>query len=60
VLSSCRPRGAHNEYLDAKTRVSEREMKKDKKHIKKGNKAYAKQLRRNRKFLFGKARAPKA
>lgn len=60
LVSSCRPKGAHNEYLDAKLRVSEREMKKNKKHLKKGNKAYKKQMRKNRKHLFGRSKAPKA
>ncbi len=57
---SCKPKGAHNPYLDAKVRLSEREMKKNKKHLKKGNKAYKKQMRKNRKFLFGRSKAPKA
>jgi hypothetical protein len=60
LMISCKSRGAHNEYRDAKVRVSEREMAKDKKHIRKGNKAYKKQMRKNRKHLFGRARAPKA
>ncbi|MCW3102066.1 MAG: hypothetical protein JWO09_506 [Bacteroidetes bacterium] len=59
LLHSCKSRGPHNEYREAKVRVSEREMAKDKKIIRKGNKAYKKQMRRNRKHLFGKARAPK-
>jgi hypothetical protein len=57
---SCKPKGAHNPYIDAKVKVSEREMKKSKKHLKKGNKAYKKQMRKNRKFLFGRSKAPKA
>lgn len=59
ILPSCRSRGAHNEYRDAKVRVSEREMAKDKKIMRKGNRNYAKQMRRNRKHLFGRAVAPK-
>ncbi|MCW3071460.1 MAG: hypothetical protein JWO44_1350 [Bacteroidetes bacterium] len=59
MLPSCKSRGAHNEYREAKVRVSEREMAKDKKVLRKGKKAYQKQMRRNRKHLFGRARAPK-
>jgi hypothetical protein len=58
-LPSCKSAYAHNEYRDAKVRVSEREMAKDKKVMKKAKKTYAKQMRKNRKHLFGKARAPK-
>jgi hypothetical protein len=57
---SCKSKGPHNEYRDAKVRVSERQLKQDKKVLRKGNKAYKKQMRRNRKFLFGRAKAPKA
>jgi hypothetical protein len=59
IIPSCKSKDAHNVYRDAKVRVSEREMAKDKKHIRKGNRAYKKQLRKNRKHLFGRARAPK-
>lgn len=59
LLASCWPKGGHNEYLEGRMRVSEREMKKDKKILAKGSKAYKKQMRRNRKHLFGRAVAPK-
>ena len=59
LLNSCKSGRAHNEYFESKVRVSEREMAKDKKVIRKGNRAYKKQMRRNRKYLFGRARAPK-
>jgi len=60
LFTSCKSRGAHNVYRDAKVRVSEREIAKNKKVIKKGNKAYKKQMRKNRKHLFGRSVAPKA
>jgi hypothetical protein len=50
---------AHNQYRDAKVRVSEREMAKDKKVMRKAKKSYRKQMRKNRKHLFGRATAPK-
>jgi hypothetical protein len=59
MFASCKSRGPHNEYLDSKKRVSERESAKNKKHIKKGNRAYAKQLRKNRRFLFGTSKGSK-
>ncbi|MDF2436572.1 MAG: hypothetical protein K0Q95_948 [Bacteroidota bacterium] len=57
---ACKSRAGHNEYLEAKHRVSEIEMKKNKKILKKGSKAYKKQMRHNRKFLFGRSKAPKS
>jgi hypothetical protein len=58
-FQSCRPQGPHNQYREAKVRVSEREMRKNKKVIAKGGKEYKKQMRHNRKHLFGRSVAPK-
>lgn len=60
LFHSCKSRGAHNKYRDAKVRVSEREMAKDKKIMRKAKKSYRKQMRKNRKHLFGRPTAPKA
>jgi hypothetical protein len=60
VFFSCRPSGPHNKYREAKVRVSEKQLAQDKKLLKKGNKAYRKQMRSNRRHLFGRARAPKS
>jgi len=59
TLQSCKSHLAHNEYRDAKVRVSEREMAKDKKVMRKAKKSYRKQMRKNRKHLFGRSVAPK-
>jgi hypothetical protein len=56
IHPSCKSHKAgHNEYFESKTRVSEREMKKNKKIIAKQNRTYKKQLRHNRKYLFGRS-----
>jgi len=59
TFSSChRHEGASNKYREAKVRPSERQAREDKKINKRGNKNYKKQMRRNRKFLFGRSKAP--
>jgi hypothetical protein len=57
LLDSCRVKGPHNKYRDAKVRVSEREIAQNKKILKKGDRAYKKQERRNRRYLYGKGKA---
>jgi hypothetical protein len=53
IASACHPKSGHNQYREAKVRPSERQMKADKKHNKEMEKAYKKQMRKNRKKLFG-------
>ena len=61
LLTSCISKHtANNEYRDSKVRVSERQLAQDKKVMRKAKKSYQKQMRKNRKLLFGRARAPKA
>ncbi len=61
IVSSCqRNKGASNPYLHMKKKPVEQMKAADKRTIKRGNKAYKKQLQSNRKHLFGKKRAPKA
>lgn len=59
VLLSCKSTKPYNPYLDMKTKPGEQMRKDDKKHIKKGNRAYKKKELKSRKHLFGRKRAPK-
>jgi hypothetical protein len=58
LFHSCKTQTGHNKYREAKIRPSERQIAQDKKILKKGNKAYKKQMRSNRKHLFGRSVAP--
>jgi hypothetical protein len=58
AASSCRTKPGHNKYREAKVRPSERQLKADKKHNKRMEKAYKKQMQTNRKKLFGRKKAP--
>ena len=58
ILSSCRSKGAYNPYVEDKVKRDKREVKENKRIVAKGNKAYKKQLRSNRKHLFGRKTAP--
>jgi hypothetical protein len=53
TVVSCRPKSGHNIYREAKIRPSERQLKADKRHNKEMDKAYKKQMRHNRKKLYG-------
>ncbi|CAN5550821.1 hypothetical protein BH10BAC1_BH10BAC1_11230 [soil metagenome] len=59
-IQSCKSKGAYNEFRNAKTRPSERQARADKKVIARTNKNYKKQMRSNRKRLFGSKRDPGA
>lgn len=59
IVSSCHKKGASNPYLHMKTKPSEKQLKADKKIIKKGNRAYRKKEESSRKHLFGRKHAPK-
>lgn len=58
VFSSCGSKGAYNPYLEKKAKTDKREIKANKKALSDGNKAYKKQMRSNRKYLFGRKTAP--
>ena len=58
TFESCRKKGASNPYRAMKVRPSEQQLRENKKNLKKGNRAYKKQLQSNRKHLFGRKRAP--
>jgi hypothetical protein len=60
TLDSCRRRGPYNPYLHMKVKPNKLQMDADKKAIKRGDKAYARQLGRNRRHLFGLRKAPAA
>jgi hypothetical protein len=59
-LDSCKSKKPYNPYLRLKNKdkPGTKQRADDKKHIKKGNKAYKKQLGKNRKHLFGRKKAP--
>ncbi len=59
-MESCKSKGAYNKYRSAKVRPSEKQTRADKKIIAQGNKNYKKQLRTNRKHLFGRKTDPGA
>jgi hypothetical protein len=56
---SCRPKAGHNRYREAKVRPSEHQLRIDKKHNQKADKAYKKQMLKNRKRVLGAKHAPK-
>ncbi|MFL5763116.1 MAG: hypothetical protein ACJ77K_04180 [Bacteroidia bacterium] len=56
---SCHPKAGHNVYREAKVRPSERQLKADKKHNASADKAYKKQMLKNRKKVLGAKHAPK-
>lgn len=51
ILPSCSHRVTYNPYIKMKERPSELQLKEDKKVIKDGNKAYAKQIEKNIKTI---------
>ena len=57
-LNSCKPKGAYNPYLTAKTKPSERQAQETKRIMRKQNRMVKKQKEGNRKFLFGRKKAP--
>ena len=57
---SCKTKSGHNKYREAKVRPSERQTRADKKVIARSNKNYKKQMRSNRKRLFGRKTDPGA
>lgn len=58
-VSSCRKHGpGYNPYLHQKVGVNQRQQRENKRVIAEGNKNYKKQLRSNRKHLFGRKVAP--
>jgi hypothetical protein len=59
TLNSCHSKGPYNPYLDMKVKPHQQDTKDNKKAIRKANRAYRKQLRSNRKTVFGKKVAPK-
>jgi hypothetical protein len=60
TIESCRSKGAYNPYRSARKRPSEIQMSADKKHLKKMKRVYKRQMRANRKYLFGRKTAPRA
>ena len=60
IMDSCKSRGPYNPYLKMKTKPNKMQMDADKKVIKKGNRAYKRQLGNNRYHLFGRRKPPKA
>lgn len=59
VINACHSKGPYNPYLDMKVKPHQEEGKKTAKAIRKAKKEYRKQLRSNRKAVFGKKVAPK-
>lgn len=60
IIQSCKSKGAYNEFRHAKVRPSEKQMRADKKIMARSDKNYKKQLRSNRKHLFGRRTDPGA
>lgn len=60
TIESCKPKGAYNQFRGAKVRPSEKQMRADKKLIARSNKNYKKQMKTNRKRLFGSKTDPGA
>lgn len=58
IMGSCKSRGPYNPYLKMKTKPNKMQMDADKKVIKKGNRAYKRQLGNNRYHLFGRRKPP--
>lgn len=52
IMDSCKSRGPYNPYLKMKVKPNKKQMDADKIIIKKGNKAYLKQLRKNRRHFW--------
>jgi len=59
AMDSCRHKGPYNPYLHMKTKPSEQQAKEKKRILKRGNRAYKKQLGDNRKQIFGRRKPPK-
>ncbi|MGQ0826909.1 MAG: hypothetical protein ACT4ON_00800 [Bacteroidota bacterium] len=59
TMTSCRKKGPYNPYLHTKTKPSEQQAKEKKRILRKGNRAYKKQLGDNRKQIFGRRKPPK-
>ena len=57
-IMACGSKGPYNPYLKMKTKPNKMQMDADKKVIKKGNKAYKRQLGNSRKHLFGRRKPP--
>ncbi len=53
-MQSCKSKGAYNKYRHAKVRPSEKQIRADKKIMARSDKNYKKQLKTNRKKLFGR------
>lgn len=60
ILDSCKNKGPYNPYLKMKTKPNKAQIDADKKVIKKGNRAYKRQLGNNRRHLFGRRKPPGA
>lgn len=59
TINACHSKGPYNPYLDMKVKPHQEEGKKTARAIRKAKKEYRKQLRSNRKAVFGKKVAPK-
>jgi hypothetical protein len=62
VLQSCKTKTPWNPYLSAKEKPSDKQRKEEQKQIKIGTKAYAEQMKKNKKNIQGniqKATSPK-
>ncbi len=59
TMNACHSKGPYNPYLDLKVKPHQEEGKKTAKAIRKAKKEYRRQLRSNRKAVFGKKVAPK-
>ena len=53
VLHSCRSKSPWNPYLTAKEKPSDKERKEEQKQLKSGTKAYAIQMKKNKKNIQG-------
>ena len=60
AFPSCKPKAGTNAYLHMKTKPSAKQQNQNKRIIKRQEKMYKKQIRTNRKRLFGRKTAPKA
>ncbi|MBN8696858.1 MAG: hypothetical protein J0L87_10020 [Bacteroidetes bacterium] len=58
ALPACKSKSPYNPYLTMKRKPSEQMARENKKHIKKGNRAYKKKEESSRKHLFGRKHAP--
>jgi hypothetical protein len=57
-MDSCKSRGPYNPYEHMKIKPNEKQMRADKKIIRKNNRTYKRQLGNSRKRLFGRRKAP--